>query len=243
VDLTERGASSDRHPWEVQRFNAYRRILGDHGALGARNVLDVGAGDGWFSDMLADVLPPDAVTVCWDVNYDEHDLEPARPGQVRTRERPARGHDLVLLLDVLEHIEDPDAFIAESLVPITELGTPVLVAVPAYQRLFGAHDLALGHHRRYARRELLEQLAPWIDVREHGSLFSSLLLPRATMVAAERRRGPRAVEHGVGNWSGGSTVTAAVNGVLSVDARAGRALGRAGIRLPGLSHWAFGVGR
>ncbi|MFW2335860.1 methyltransferase domain-containing protein [Ilumatobacter sp.] len=240
MDLTERGASTDRHPWEVQRFRAYRRVLADHGALAARRVLDVGAGDGWFSDMLADSLSPGAVTVCWDVNYDDNDLEPSRPGQARTRDRPDGGHDLVLLLDVLEHIDDPDAFIAGSLRPITESGTPALVAVPAYQALFGAHDVSLGHHRRYARRELLDQLAPWVDVVEHGSLFTSLLLPRAVTVVAERFRPAADAVHGVGNWSGGSAVTAAANGCLAADARIGRALARTGIRVPGLSHWAFG---
>ena len=133
--------------------------------------------------------------------------------------------------------------IARSLVPITEPGTPVLVAVPAYQRLFGAHDVALGHHRRYGRRRLLAELEPWIEVREHASLFTSLLLPRAGMVAAERRRPTPETDHGVGNWSAGPTVTAVVDGVLSADARIGRALARRGVRVPGLSHWAFGVGR
>ncbi len=243
MDLTERGASTTRHPWEVQRFHAYRRILADHGALGARRVLDVGAGDGWFSDVLADALHADAITTCWDVNYDDHDLEPARPGQVRTRERPGPDHDLILVLDVLEHIDDPEKFIAEFLQPITDPHVPVLVAVPAYQRLFGSHDVALGHHRRYGRRQLLDQVAGWIDVVEHGSLFTTLLPFRAATVVAERRRGPTGSMHGIGHWTAGPSVTALANGWLAADARAGRALARAGFRLPGLSHWAFGVGR
>lgn len=230
-----------RHPWEVQRFHAYRRVLADHGALAAQYVLDVGAGDGWFSDMLADELPTDATTVCWDINYDDNDLEPSRPGQVRTRERPAPSPDLVLVLDVLEHIADAVAFVTK-LAAITTAGTPALVAVPAYQRLFSAHDVALGHHRRYGRRELLEQLAPWIDVVEHGSLFTSLLLPRIATAMLERAR-PASSSQGVGAWSRGPLVTSAANHALATDARVGRSAARAGLRLPGLSHWAFGVVR
>jgi hypothetical protein len=245
MDLTERGDSAIRHPWEVQRFEAYRRILADHRALGAHAVLDVGAGDGWFSDRLADHLADDAVVTCWDINYDDNDLEPGRPNAVRTRERPSPGHDLVLLLDVIEHIDDPGTFLRSVLAPILSPATPILVAVPAYQRLFGAHDVALGHVRRYGRRQLLDELHDVVDVTEHGSLFTSLLLPRAATVMAERLRPapPAVADHGVGSWSGGRLMTAVVNRALAGDARVGRALGRLGVRLPGLSHWAIGVVR
>lgn len=245
MDLTERGDSAVRHPWEVQRFEAYRRVLADRGALGARRVLDVGAGDGWFSDRLAEHLPPGAEIICWDVNYDDHDLEPANSALVRTRERPGPGHDLVLLLDVLEHIDDPVSFIESELVPLTSPGTPVLVAVPAHQRLFSRHDEALGHHRRYARRQLLDEVSPWLDVVEDGPLFTSLLLPRAVSVVVERLapRPATDADHGVGNWSGGPLLTSVANRVLAADARIGRAARRVHVPLPGLSHWAYGVVR
>ena len=245
MDLTERGDSAVRHPWEVQRWEAYRRVLADHGALSARRVLDVGAGDGWFGDRLAEHLPDAAEVVCWDVNYDDNDLEPTNPRLVRTREQPSAGFDLVLLLDVLEHIEDPVAFIDTVLAPLTSPGTPVLVAVPAHRRLFGGHDVALGHFRRYGRRELLGQLDPWIDTVEDGSLFTSLLLPRAVSVGVERirRRPASTVDHGVGAWDGGPIVTAVVDAALAADARLGRAVRRTGVRLPGLSHWVFGIVR
>jgi hypothetical protein len=244
VDLTERGDGAARHPWEIQRFLAFHRILEDHGALRCDQVLDVGAGDGWFSDALAASLPGAATVTCWDINYDEHELQAGRPGVTRTRERPAAVHDLILALDVIEHVADPVAFIADSLVPTGTSGTKVLVSVPAYQRLFSAHDEALGHFRRYGRRDLLDQLEPWIEVAEHGSLFTSLLLPRAVAVLRERRSGRFASrEHGVGGWSRGRVASAVAGGVLGLDARLGRALGQVGVRLPGLSHWAFGVVR
>lgn len=244
MDLTERGEGTVRHPWEVQRFEAYRRVLADHDALAARRVLDVGAGDGWFADQLVAHLPTDTEIVCWDVNYDDNDLEPSHPNLVRTSERPSPGYDLVLLLDVLEHIDDPVAFIETDLAPLTGTGTKVLVAVPAHQRLFGSHDEALGHHRRYARRELLDQVLPWLDVVEDGPLFTSLLLPRAVSVGLERLTPRRAdqAEHGVGHWTGGPLLTSIVSGALAADARVGRAAGRT-LRLPGLSHWVFGVVR
>lgn len=243
MDLTERGDGAVRHPWEVQRFKAYRGVLSDHGALSAMRVLDVGAGDGWFSDSLSLALPDDAEIVCWDINYDANDLEPSTSGVVRTRDTPTPGFDLILALDVLEHIDDPTTFISDVLARLASSGTPALVAVPAYQRLFGSHDEALGHVRRYGRSQLIDQLSPWIDVAEHGSLFTTLLAPRAAAVAVERIRPGRTDEHGVGGWNGGPALSAVVNAALAADARIGRALNRRGVRLPGLSHWAFGVTR
>ncbi|NNE13268.1 MAG: methyltransferase domain-containing protein [Ilumatobacter sp.] len=244
MDLTERGASTRRHPWEVQRFEAYRRILADHGALASWRVLDVGAGDGWFADSLRPSLPDDADVVCWDIHYDDNDLEPRADGMVRTRDEPTPGFDLVLALDVLEHVPDAASFVTGTLSRLTRPGAAVLVAVPAYQQLFSGHDEALGHHRRYSRDRLLAEITPWVDVAEHGSLFTSLLVPRSVAVGAERLLPRRAeAEHGVGRWDHGDRFTRLVGGALAIDARLGRLAGRVGVRLPGLSHWAFGVAR
>ena len=248
MDLSERGAAASRHPWEIERFRAYRDVLADHGALGARRVLDVGAGDGWFSEMLLDSLPAVEEIVCWDINY--HDLELATDDRrlVRTTVAPTPGFDLVLVLDVLEHIDDPVAFIDEQLRPLTATGTQVLVAVPAHPRLFGEHDRALGHHRRYRPGELRSQVTRWIEVVEHGPLFVSLVPPRAAGVAVERLRGAdhgasHGARHGVGGWEHGPGLTRAVSAVLRADAVCTRRLGAVGRRLPGLSTWVYGTAR
>lgn len=248
MDLTERGDASTRHPWEVQRFRAYLRVLDRHGALDARRVVDVGAGDGWFAEQLRGALAHDATVVCWDANYGDDELSSPVPGIVRTRERPRDAFDLVLVLDVLEHIEDAESFVRDELRDLAPGGTPVLVAVPAHQRLFGAHDVALGHHRRYSRRGLRELVSAWIDPVDEGGLFSSLLLPRAVQVGLERRRprGPDPADdtaHGIGTWSGGRVTTALVGAALAGDVAVAGALARVGVRLPGLSLWTFGTVR
>ena len=245
MDLSERGAATARHPWEIERFRAYCDVLRDHGALGARRVLDVGAGDGWFSESLLAELPAAEQVVCWDINYNELELRTDDPRLVRTTAAPEPGFDLVLVLDVLEHIEDPVAFVDGELRPLAAPGTAVLVAVPAHPTLFGDHDRALGHCRRYRPSELLDQIGRWVDVEEHGPLFVSLVAPRAASVALERLRPGRdaAVRHGVGGWEGGPLLTRALSGVLRADARLTRHLGgavAAARRVPGLSHWAFG---
>jgi SAM-dependent methyltransferase len=251
MDLSERGTATGRHPWEIERFRAYRGILADHGALAARRVLDVGAGDGWFSQSLLTDMPNAEHVVCWDINYNELELTTDDARLVRTAEAPTPGFDLVLVLDVLEHIPDPQQFIEHDLHPLTAPGTPALVAVPAHPRLFGDHDRALGHHRRYTAERLLDEIAPWIDVVDHGPLFPSLVAPRAASVALEHLRarfggdgnGESHSGHGVGEWHHGPATTRLVRGVLAADAGVTRRFPRVGRRLTGLSHWVFGTTR
>jgi SAM-dependent methyltransferase len=244
MDLSERGPATARHPWEVARFHSYRTILRDHGALSARRVLDVGAGDGWFSEALLADLPRAEQVVCWDINYNDLELSTDDPRIVRSTTAPEPGFDLVLVLDVLEHIADPVGFIDEQLRPLAAAGTHVLVAVPAQPWLFGGHDRALGHERRYTTARLLSEVRRWIDVIEYGPLFSSLVVPRAASVAIERlRRDPGPGRRGVGNWSGGPLTTRSITAVLEADAAITRQLGRRNLRPPGLSVWAYGVVR
>ena len=243
MDLSERGAGGARHPWEVERFRAYRQVLAGHGALSARRILDVGAGDGWFGETLIAELPHVQELVCWDVNYSALELATDDPRVVRTVTPPSPGFDLVLVLDVLEHIEDPAAFITDTLAPVTERGTPALIAVPAHPGLFSNHDRALGHHRRYRADELLAQLAPWGDGVDHGPLFTGLVPVRAAAVTVERLRHTEPGEHGVGRWQRGELLTRAVRAPLAADSAVTRRLGPLRKRLTGLSHWAYGYTR
>lgn len=67
---------------------------------------------------------------------------------------------LVMLLDVLEHVED-DLTLLSDLVMAVRPGTQILITVPADPSLYGPHDKSFGHYRRY-EREQLERL--WKDL-------------------------------------------------------------------------------
>jgi SAM-dependent methyltransferase len=237
MDLRERGAGVARHPWEVARSRFFRALIASHVDLDAvATVLDAGAGDGWFAHELLADLGAETVVTCWDVNYRSADLAaPADPRITRATARPDGTFDLVLALDVLEHLDDAEAFVATQLVPV--LGGPLVVSVPAHPALFSAHDRMLEHRRRYRRGELLTMLRRHVDVVESGSLFTTLLLPRAVGVAAERL-GRDAEPAGIGAWSAGPLATGVVTRVLNTDASLGRWLAAHGVVLPGLSAWA-----
>ncbi|WP_437204444.1 class I SAM-dependent methyltransferase [Planctomicrobium sp. SH664] len=106
-----------------------------------------------------------------EMGYDVEGFD-VMPGAVEAAERrglPARLHDLsqpwpvpenslraVVLLDVIEHIEDPVAVLSQVRQALGPEGS-VIVTVPAYQWLYGDWDEALGHYRRYTCSLLREQ--------------------------------------------------------------------------------------
>jgi SAM-dependent methyltransferase len=66
---------------------------------------------------------------------------------------------LVVMHDVLEHIQD-DAAGAAALRAIVAPGGTVVLSVPALMSLYGHHDEELGHYRRYTVRSLRRVLEP-----------------------------------------------------------------------------------
>ncbi|MGD8237120.1 MAG: class I SAM-dependent methyltransferase [Armatimonadota bacterium] len=95
--------------------------------------------------------------------------------------------DLVLCLDVLEHIDDAAA--ARELYRICRPGGHLIVTAPAYGWLWSEHDDALGHLRRYSARELrhvLDEAGFRIVKMTHA--LSVLLLPIALFRLLQRLR-------------------------------------------------------
>jgi len=241
MDLSERRGHAARHPWEIARSTFFRRLIADSVDLRAvAAVLDIGAGDGWFAHELLAQLSTTTTVTCWDINYTDVDLDSVLPSRViRTTVRPTMQFGLILLMDVLEHIRDDEAFLRDDVVPLLATDGVLIVSVPAHPRLFTAHDTMLGHHRRYRPNDIRLLLDRHLRIVAEGSLFSSLVALRAAQSVIEKvRTAPLDEQRGVGGWSHGSHLTNALVGVLETDARLGRALARRGRHLPGLSYWA-----
>jgi SAM-dependent methyltransferase len=65
--------------------------------------------------------------------------------------------DTVVLLDVLEHIAEDEAFL-KRLGAALRPGGNIILKVPAGEWLFGPMDSAIGHFRRYSRKTLRDVL-------------------------------------------------------------------------------------
>ncbi|MEQ8822261.1 MAG: class I SAM-dependent methyltransferase [Sumerlaeia bacterium] len=66
--------------------------------------------------------------------------------------------DLILALDLMEHVERDDLLIREFN-RVLRPGGCLMATVPAHQYLWSDHDIALHHFRRYSHKSLLQLLA------------------------------------------------------------------------------------
>jgi len=102
--------------------------------------------------------------------------------------------DLVVALDVLEHVEDDDAAL-RSLVAMARPGGRILVTVPAIQSLWGSHDRRLHHVRRYDAARLKRICQSSGASIEFLTYFNTLLAP----IAIGYRLGERFTGRNLGN--------------------------------------------
>lgn len=169
---------------KLDRYNywLYEQIAS---ALG-RRILEVGAGTGNITQFLcADdraVLATDVVPSYRrelqhlfshnpQVRVGQFDLTAAAPTEL-----VAEGFDSVVCLNVLEHIED-DLFALAQMREVLAPGGRLALLVPAHRFLYGEFDRAVGHFRRYEKRELsakLKQVGFTVREMKFFSLLAAL---------------------------------------------------------------------
>jgi len=178
------GADADRHWYYRSKAEAVERYLR---GTAFDTLLDVGAGSGFFSrHLLANSGLKTAY--CVDPNY-SHEWQEQVGGKALhfLRSTAATTADLVLLMDVLEHVDEPVPLLREYRHKARENAT-FLISVPAFQWLWSAHDVFLGHKRRYTITALEE------TVRAAGlrvcasSYYYAAIFPLAIAVRSLRRR-------------------------------------------------------
>jgi len=147
--------------WHVGKRALLRSVL-EHGvpADPARPAVDIGCGVGDSFETLAPFgrfVGTEVTAELWQRGMER----PPRPVLLAEGARlPFADGSLGLctFFDVLEHVEEEDAFLGEVR-RVLQPGGFVLVSVPAYMFLWSEHDVSLHHHRRYVRGSLKQALA------------------------------------------------------------------------------------
>jgi SAM-dependent methyltransferase len=124
--------------------------------LGSR-VIEVGCGLGNFTGMLLDreaIVALDAEPECIERIRERYPNQPNLRAMVCDVGQPqfpdlSNFHaDGCVCLNVLEHIED-DCQALHNMASVLDPGGVIVLIVPAFEALYGAIDLNLGHYRRY----------------------------------------------------------------------------------------------
>jgi SAM-dependent methyltransferase len=146
--------------------------------LHAKNLLDVGAGSGFFSKYLLTHTTARAAW-CIDPYYPEEREEnhAGKPIQFR-HECSGTDADLVLMMDVLEHVDDDLALLREYIDKVSS-GTHFLITVPAFQFLWSGHDVFLDHYRRYTLPDVTKLIDAAGLVVEQRAYYFGLVFPLA----------------------------------------------------------------
>jgi SAM-dependent methyltransferase len=158
TEIRKLAALEDTHWWYRERRQLLARSLRRLAARGVApgRALDIGAAGGgntrvlrahgWWPMALEYSL--DGAAVCAQRRI------PVIRADARNLPVPSGCLDLVVAYDVLEHIEEDHQAAAEIRRALRPGGT-ALIAVPCDMRLWSAHDIAVGHVRRYDRAGLL----------------------------------------------------------------------------------------
>jgi SAM-dependent methyltransferase len=148
----------ERHWWWRAREAVILDVLRRHpppGGWGRGRVLDIGCGDGLFFDGLAEFgesvqwVEPAAALVSDD---------PSRRGRIfigpfDDRYRPGGTFQLIVMLDVLEHLDDPAGALRHALSLLDPQGV-VLATVPAFRSIWTTHDDINEHRTRYTKASM-----------------------------------------------------------------------------------------
>ncbi|MER3495551.1 MAG: methylase [Armatimonadota bacterium] len=175
--------AEDKYWWFVSRRRLALRLLQNY-EFPDGPILDLGCGTGAAMIELEKVAP----TTGLDMSDEALRLAQTRGltrlvrGDAQALPWPRDSFAAVVTLDTLEHVPD-DGLAMREIARVLRPGGLLIMNVPAFPFLWGPHDRALMHQRRYHRSEVVERLrAAGLEVaRATYSVF--LLFP---LIAAQR---------------------------------------------------------
>lgn len=179
----------DQHWWFAGRRQIVGQMLGSLDLPKRARILDAGCGTGGnlkflsrFGEVIGVELDDNAATLAR-----ERGAWPVLKGSLPDK-MPFAGQqfDLIVLLDVLEHIDDDGASL-RTLQNLLAPGGYLLLTVPAFPFLWSSHDEDHHHKRRY-RAAGLQAIIESTGLRlRYTSYFNTWLFPLVAAIRLARR--------------------------------------------------------
>ena len=148
MDLIENNKDNiDRHPWELSRVQCMIKEIIRYHKNG--DILDIGCGDSYFDYELMNKI--DNFNNFYGIDiFAKKEIHDERYCVVNDYKKlKNKKFDTILMFDVLEHVEDDEDFLKNTVYPLLKNNGKIIMTVPAYQFLFSKHDISLKHYRRY----------------------------------------------------------------------------------------------
>jgi SAM-dependent methyltransferase len=188
--LVELGDLIARHPWWAARSRLVLQLLRRIGRQSPCRIIEVGCG--WGTNLCE--LEKSGYTVTGlDVSrnalvrLDRVDRTLIEANLSEDLPPDAPEYDVVLALDVIEHIDD-DLGAVRRLAQLTRPGGHVIISVPALPALFSEFDRVQGHRRRYTPESLRSAIAgsglEIVQILWWGQWMARLLEKRTTATRA-----------------------------------------------------------
>ncbi|HHS95400.1 MAG TPA: hypothetical protein ENJ45_02340 [Phaeodactylibacter sp.] len=163
---------------KIPLFRYFRKVAKETGRK--ITVIDFGSGSGFFAYELWEAFPQHIEEVLLiDIGYTEDEIEETKNLPVKKLHYIPEGidHCIVIMMDVLEHIED-DYAIIEDIKRRVGSESWYFITVPAFQSLWSTHDVYLGHYRRYTIPMLSKLLRHHkCHIAKQYYIFAAIFLP------------------------------------------------------------------
>lgn len=174
-------AAEDHYWWFKSKrifLQAALRALRGHLPVNPR-ILDVGCGTGAIMEMLASQgeihgidIERAALTFCG-----ERDLSNLVQSSAAALPYADDSFDLIVIADMLEHLSHDAPAVGECARVLRPRGV-FLCTVPAHPALFGEHDMALHHFRRYSQQSLRQTIeGAGLILLRISPTYANILLP------------------------------------------------------------------
>lgn len=238
-----------RHPWERARAKFIIYLIKEYIPMMRERrltILDIGCGDCFIREKLEKsikkinyigvdpALSEEAITA--DTN-EYSNIHLYRSLNVAEQLAHIYKADIVLLIDVLEHISKDRIFLETvNNSPLINNYTHFVITAPAFNLLYSFHDKFLGHYRRYNNREIIDILEKnGLSIIDYGYFFWSLLLPR--FLSSMFQRFKKTPMQGIGGYKANMIIDYLYYHFLLFDIELSKMLKKLDINLIGLSNY------